>query len=258
LEKQETNMRIVIVDDSAANVAAAKKAAEGFAGEHQFTFVSRASEAVEAIASADGIITDLFFPDENRGEGTALGDAYGEYLAKLKKDETYLRVLKEYYDYDFERAEWKFECAIGMATDGTNRVAIEGLIRSCEKKGDKHGDLETYQKQLESLPPAQFPYGGAIMLRAHELGKRLCLVSDIHSHAWSYRDNASSVDGMMLLLPLISEGIVSVQEAKYDGKDCLRYVGDGELERAIGGSPGGVLKERPEVWAEAIRRIAAQ
>ncbi len=250
-------MKIIIIDDSAKNLEAAKKAAEQFP-EHEFEFADRASEALGTIASFDGVITDLFFPDENHGEGTALGDAYGEYLAKLKKDEkTYLKVLKEYYDYDFERAVWKFECAIGMATDGTSRVAVEGLIRSCEEDGDRHG-LEAYRKRLENLPPAQFPYGGAIMLRAHELGKKLCLVSDIHSHAGNYTDNVSSVDGMMLLLPLIGEGIVSVREATYDGEGSLKYMGSDELSHAIGGYPDGVLKERSEVWVEAIRRVAAQ
>ncbi|MEI7749615.1 MAG: hypothetical protein WCJ25_01280 [Candidatus Moraniibacteriota bacterium] len=210
------------------------------------------------LASADAIITDLFFPDENHVTGKMLGDAYGQYCAKLKKDETYLKVLEEYYNYDFERAESKLAGAIGMATDGTSRAAVEELIRSCEANGDKYGSCEAYRERLRNLSPAQFPYGGAIMLRAHELGKKSCLISDIHSHAGSYRDNVSSVDGMMLLLPLISEGIVSVQEAKYDGEECLKYVGEGELSRAIGGYPGGVLKERPEVWAEAIRRIVAQ
>ncbi|NTW30216.1 MAG: response regulator [Candidatus Moranbacteria bacterium] len=248
-------MKVIIIDDSAKNLEAAKKVAEQFP-EHEFVCMNNASDAIAALDSADAVITDLFFPGENHGEGTALGDAYGEYRAKLKKDEgAYLKVLQDYYDWDFERAEQKLECAISMATDGTSRVALEGLIQSCEKRGR---ECDAYRKRLENLPSAQFPYGGAVMLRAHELGKKSCLISDIHSHAGSYRDNVSSVDGMMLFLPLISEGIVSVQEAKYDGKECLKYVGEGELSRAIGGYPGGVLKERPEVWAEAIRRIAAQ
>ncbi|HWQ59559.1 MAG TPA: hypothetical protein VN420_00210 [Candidatus Fimivivens sp.] len=248
-------MKVIIIDDSAKNLEAAKKAAEQFP-EHEFIFKNNASEAIAALASADAVITDLFFPDENHGEGTTLGDAYDEYRAKLKKDEgAYLKVLQDYYDWDFERAEWKLESAIGMATDGTSRVALEGLIQSCEKRGR---ECDTYQKRLESLPPAQFPYGGAIMLRAHELGKKLCLVSDIHRHAGSYRDNVGSVDGMMLLLPLISEGIVSVREATYDGEGSLKYMGSDELSGAIGGSPAGVLKERRAVWVEAIRRILAQ
>jgi len=249
-------MKIIITDDSAANLKAAKNAAERFP-EHEFVFTNNASKALDLIASADAIITDLFFPEEDHSAGTPLGDVYGKYCGKLQKDSTYLKVLREYYCGDSQRAEQKLKYAIGMAMDGTNKVALEGLVRSCEERGNYSG-LEGYRERLKNLSPAQFPYGGAVMLMAHRLRKKLCLVSDIHRHAGSYQDNAGSVDGMLLLLPLISKGIVSVRKVTYDGEGSLKYMGSDELSSAIGGSPDGILKERPEVWVEAIRRVIAQ
>lgn len=250
-------MKIIIVDDSAANLVAAKKASESFP-EHQFIFFSQANEVIKALGSADAIITDLFFLDENHGDNKELGEAYGEYVARLQNDETYQKVVEEYYNWDIARAQEKFECVIGMATDGTRRVDIEQSIEWCKKKGDESGELRRYQRELKNLPPEQFPYGGAIILEAHKLGKKLCLISDIHRHAGSHRDNASSVDGMMLLLPLISEGVVSIHEATYDGEGSLKYIGNDEMYAAIGGEVLGILKERSVVWEEAIRRIMAQ
>lgn len=74
-------MKIIIVDDSAANLAAAKKASESFQ-EHEFVFVNNASDALGLISSADAIITDLFFPDENHAEGKALGYTYNRPVPK--------------------------------------------------------------------------------------------------------------------------------------------------------------------------------
>ncbi|MEI7621378.1 MAG: hypothetical protein WCJ51_02480 [Candidatus Moraniibacteriota bacterium] len=219
-------MNIIIVDDSAANLVAAKKATERFP-EHQFTFVSRASEAIKMLASADAIITDLFFLDENHGNNDALAEVYGEYCAKISEEnETYSQIFCEYYDANIGRAQRGLIGAVDVVTNG--------LGVSSNK---------------------QFPYGGVVMLEAHKVGKRLCLISDIHSHASA----ASSVDGIILLLPLIERGVLTIKQAKLDGRGSLTYIGQDELNFAISGCRRGCIqKEQPESWAEAIRRIIAQ
>lgn len=246
-------MNILIVDDTAENLEAAKQAAANFT-EHKFRFMNSAKEAAAAISEVDAIITDLFFPDEGHEDDGVLAALYLDYRCGVSYGQAFDQVEKEYYGGNQRQANWKLNDVLGLLEDGTMQKAIENLVEFFEGRGYLR-DQESAKKhraRLQSLPTPQFPYGGALMLCAKELGKRHCLVSDIHRHAGSYEDVSDAIDGMILLLPLIEKGVVSVKQATADGKGSLTYLGSDEIRQA------GKRKSDPAVWAEAIRRTLKQ
>jgi len=253
IETKEITMRILITDDTNENLEAARQAAKGFP-EHEFVFSNSAKETVALLNTVDAVITDLFFPDENH-YGTDLGDAYESYCLEVRPSDIYEKVVEGYYSRDRDRANEALNNAIDLLCDGTIRGAIEGWINYYEhgRYADKER-ADEYRERLKSLPAPQFPYGAAVMLLAKELGKRHCLVSNIHSHQLECKDAASAIDGMILLLPLMSSNIISIEEARCDGDGSLTYIGGDEVYRRTKQRS----KNNPAVWAEAIRRILAQ
>ncbi|MFZ5932575.1 MAG: hypothetical protein ACOYT7_00600 [Patescibacteria group bacterium] len=246
-------MRILIVEDSTENLEAAKQAAVEFP-EHEFSFTSSAKEAIVKMAEVDAVITDLFFPNEGHEDGGELDMLYALYRSKMVDNPAFDEVVRSYYKGDESRANEKLADALGLLEDGTIRNAVKRLICFFEGEGNKEW-ADMYRKKLKNLPRPQFPYGGAIVLKAKKIGKRICLVSDIHRHAESYKNAADAIDGMMLLLPLIGEGIISVEQATYDGRNSLTYLGSDEIAET---DKGRGEKSDAAVWAEAIRRILAQ
>lgn len=246
---------VLIVDDSTENLEAAKQAAENFP-EHEFRFTNSAKEAVGAITETDAVITDLFFPDEGHADGGELDWYYSTYRSKMLDNPAFSEVVRSYYDGKQWKAEENLDNALALLEDGTIRRAVEGLVQLYDRRArldqyfKKYAD--EYRERLRNLPASQFPYGGALILRAKELGKRHCLVSDIHRHAGDYKDAPSAIDGMVLLLPLMGEGIISVEQVKYDGRESLTYLGSDEVHHT------GKGKNDPVVWTEAIRRTLAQ
>ena len=91
----------------------------------------------------------------------------------------------------------------------------------------------------------QLPYGGVLMLKAKKRSIRQVLTTNLHSHCSSFEDIGNSVDGMIMLIPLIEEGIITIHEAICDGGRS--YVG-----RRIDG------KESPENWIESITKLLSQ
>lgn len=246
-------MRILIVDDNAENLTAAKQAAENFS-EHQFSFTNSAKEAAKMLSEADALITDLFFPDENLGDGGDLDWFYALYRTEMADNLAFAEVVRNYYDGDESKASENLYAATALLEDGTIRGAIEGLINSIEQRSWQFpkGYTDKYRERLQNLPVPQFAYGGALMIQAKELSKRHCLVSDIHRHAGEFKDAPGAVDGMVLLLPIMGRGIASVEQVKYDGRSSLTYLGSDEVRKA------GKGKTDPAVWTEAIHRVLAQ
>ena len=256
-------MKILIVDDSTGNLAAAKEATKSF-DEHEFIFTNSAREAIELLATADGIVTDLFFPPEIHADGGELDLAYAVYRSKTANNPVFDTVVREYYRGDQWHAEDRLTDALALMGDGTIREVIERLIESFEHRRD-HRAAKEYRERLQNLPAPQFPYGGALMLRAKELGKRHCLVSNIHRHAGSYTNVANAVDAMVLLLPLMNEGIITVKQATDNGRGSLTYLGSSEIGGAIEEDGewrkqhrGACGKEHPAVWIDALNRLLAQ
>lgn len=247
-------MRILIVDDSKENLEAAKQATANFP-EHEFHLTNSAKEAIAALAETDAVITDLFFPDEGHKDGGELDEYYGIYRRKMdiSTSSAFGEVKRSYYDRVGRNALECLNDTEDFLEDGTIRSAVERLVRHFENRGNKEY-AEQYREVLQNLPVPRFPYGGALMLRAKELDKRLCLVSDIHRHAGGYTDAPSALEGMLILLPLMARdiGILSVAEVEYDGAGSKTYLGSDEIRRA------GKGKTDSATWTEAIRRILAQ
>lgn len=248
-------MRILIVDDTKENLEAAKQASVNFP-EHEFLFTNSAEEATMELAETDALITDLFFPDENhknydcdRMDFILSYNNFYRMLSSMQFTSLFKEVVQKYYNNNLIKAEEKHIEALELASDGTIRNALENLIRDIEKQGR---DANEWRESLNNLPTPQFPYGGALILRAKEFGKDHCLISDIHRHAGSYKNAPSAIEGMALLLPLMYAGIISVEQAMYDGKDSLTYLGGDEIYRF------GKGKNDPAVWLEAIRRTTRQ
>lgn len=242
----ENEMKIIIVDDTQENLDAARIASSKFP-DHQFLLVGNASEAAAELANVDGIITDLFFPQE---EGYRSDSHYMAYMSRMTTESpVFKEVVDVYYDGWFRQAEEKLDDVLGLLKDGTIRVAVERLIALFERRGSQSSAQE-YRELLKNLPDPQFPYGAGLMLKAKNLGKRCCLVTYLHRHAGGYKDAVGALDGMILLFPLIEAGILTVKQAKHDGYDSLTYLG--------GASIWSYGKESPYVWAEAIRLLEMQ
>lgn len=253
-------MKIIIVDDTTENLEAAKNASKAFSG-HEFRFFSSANEAVEALKSADGIISDLFFVTEECNK--SLKSLYESYKMEMNHSVFY-EVVEKYYGGNRRRAENKKADAVALLEDGTIRYAVEELIaffknrmqqgRSKYEREMDAENIQKFEKVLKNLPAPQFPFGGALIREAKKRGKAACLVSDIHRHAGEYKDAVGAIDGMALLIPLMGAGVFSVEQGMIDGEGSVTYIGGdqiwelGKWER----------KTSPEVWKKAIENCIAQ
>lgn len=258
--EQGEHMKIMIVDDTAENLEAAKKASVDFS-EHKFFFTNLARKALEMIMTMDAVITDLFFPSEDCGG--LLGELYENYKTEMDNP-IFFKVVDEYYGGDWNKAVQKREDAIALMKDGTIRHAVDGLIRIFKDRmktdwsewGIKiNGEnIKKYKKILQNLPAPEFPYGGVLILEAKKQGKFHCLVSDIHRHAGEYKDAVGSIDAMTLLIPLMGAGIITVEQARVDGEGSVTYIGGDEIWE-IGKDK---RKTSPEVWIRAIENCIVQ
>lgn len=236
-------MKLLIVDDDQKNIEAAMQAAKRFP-EHEFKFLTSPSQALREMGDADYIITDLFFPPNKEEE---LACEYRLYRSKVADSPAFDEVVREYYQGDWDRATTKLLDTLEVMRDGTIRGPLERLIQTLET----HGRDATDKRQiLENLPPKQFPYGGVLMLRARALGKSCVLITDLHRHATNYTDSASATNGMILLLPLMEAGIITIKNAMEDGAGSMTYVGGHDLVEGT--------KENPDSWAKAIKKAIAQ
>lgn len=234
--------KILITDDTTANLEAAKQAALQFPG-LEFVFTNSANEAFEMLPNVDAVITDLFFAENATGD---LASAYQSYIDQVKPE--LLLSHERLADYT-KKMEINLEI---MQTGNPKRFIEKNPI----------GDPERHAKRLQKLSELsnEFPFGGTIMVSAKQKGKSLCLVSNVHRHAGSYSDSASSAAAVVLLAPLLGD-ILTADQLLYDGKNSLTYMGGDEIEKydeKIGDTWDKTGKTDPKVWAEAIRRVLAQ
>ena len=204
------NLKILVVDDTLANIKAAKIASENFP-QHEFTFMTSAEEAFKSIKDFDAIITDLFFP-ENPSESMAEIDE--EVQSIFYEDNMSVKHLAEVKKFLFE--------------DISLSERLERNL-SYIKNGSKHG----------------FPLGLSIMIEARNKYKKLCLISSLGDG----HNNQGGVDAVIILLPLVSQGILSV--TTFWGNDC-NYEGLTFVNAAMSS------KDTPDIWEKAIHRILAQ
>lgn len=134
-------LRILVVDDTIANIEAAQIASKEFP-QHEFVFMTSANEAYKQIDNFDAIITDLFFPEEPR----EMLDIYEKMQSVFTEDNESVKKLIEVENFLIKDVSLS-----------------ERLSRNLSyvKNGSKHG----------------FPLGLAIMAKAK--GKRKCLISSI-------------------------------------------------------------------------------
>lgn len=253
-------MKILIADDATANMEAAKQAAAHFP-EHEFIFTNSASEAFELLPSVDGVITDLFFKEDLTN---SLIEVYETYTKMVQQSPMFSEVIEQMYQGDRLRAEQKLENVLYFLTKGTTKSVKSSAVstRTISDLINSVGDpVEVQYIDENSAVAPEFPFGGLLMLKAKELGKFHCLVSNIHRHAGSYSDTASSLDAMVLLMPLMEKDVVTPKQTLFDGEDSLTYIGGDEINKIVktnGDYPDGTGKEHSYVWIEGIRRVLAQ
>lgn len=227
-------MKILIAEDTEKNLAAAKEATKNFGEKFEFTFEPSAEKAFDLIPEHDIVISDLFFETKKAMTGSKLAKAYSDYTAMISQaSPVYEQVLSEYYGGDVSRAEQQLQ--------DVSMLINQGLIR------DVKSGSYVQPKQLET------PYGGAIVLEAYSAGKPVCLVTNVHRHAGSYSSSASSIDGMILLMPLIEKEVITMDQAIYDGRGSTTYLGQDllwKLSDRVENRP--MEKACPKVWLEAI------
>ncbi len=260
-------VKLIIVDDTAANLDAAKEAATKFP-EHEFVFTSSAHEALGLLPHADGVITDLFFPSE---DGAGTNEQYTRYVAMMGEAEslpTFGEVVRDYYEGKRFEAKKRLNFARSFLSDGTIREALEELVATLKGWGN---DVSHYVKQLENLPAPQLPYGTAIMLAAKQFGKKSVLVTDMHRHAGGYSTPSNSFDAMVLLLPLMAEGILTIKDVTWDGAipqydenhsythslGSKFYIASDRIRKLVG-RDSDLSKNSPVVWTEAIQMAIDQ
>ncbi len=237
-------MKILIVDDTTANLEAAKQASFQFP-EHEFVFTNSANEAFQMLPEIDAVITDLFFKEQATGE---LALEYQSYIQQVTPEA--LLSYKELAEYS-ERMEASLE----VLRTGTPIEAIKETFLD--------EDPKTFQEVMDKALklPQEFPLGGTIMVSAKKQGKLLCLVSNVHRHAGYYCDSTSSSAAVVLLVPLL-ENILTDDQLLDDGAGSLTYIGESEIGKYDEKIEGSEWKRKgktdPNVWTEAIHRVLAQ
>lgn len=246
--KKFKKLRILIVDDTPENINAAQIASKNFP-QHEFVFMTSAEKAFGQIENFDAIVTDLFFKEDPSGE---LKIAYDVYTDEVH-DSTRINELRaragSYVDIK------GLEETVDLLKNGIPAMAIRNTLAGSGRFTEERIFDEISKLQKE------FPFGGALMIRAKELGKSHCLVTSIHRHAGSFNDAATSIHGVILLIPLMNKKITTVEQTVYDGQDCLTYMGSDEIckfDTKIEGSWKRTGKTDPKVWNEAIHRVLAQ
>ena len=162
-------MKILVVDDTQANIEAAKIASKEFS-QHEFVFMTSANEAFEQIEYFDAVITDLFFPEK---PGDSMSTIYKEMQEEYSEDNL---------NYD------------KLIRESRHLFSNEKLQKNIDiVKNGLHQDLNS----RNALKEPEFPLGLAIFISAVKNKKHRCLVSSIHSHGIA--------DGDIILLPLMSQ-----------------------------------------------------
>jgi len=235
--------KILIADDTTANLDAAKEAAALFP-EYEFVFTNSANEAFQMLPNVDAVVTDLFFKEEATGD---LAAAYQLYVEQVKPE--LLLPHERLADYAKDMEASLEVLRTGMPKEAIRKVFSRFASVSAEK-------IESEIAKLQK----EFPLGGTIMVSAKEQGKRLCLVSNVHRHAGGYSDSASSAAAVVLLAPLL-EVILTADQLLYDGGGSLTYLGGDEIRKYDEKNEGTHDKKGktdPAVWTEAISRVLAQ
>jgi len=276
-------MRIIIADDTNANLEAAKQGLKEM-NEHEFFFTSSAVEALEKLPEYDAIVTDLFFPEEHLGSKT-LENIYLRLvqLTDIPEDDALLQeVCTKYFKGDLEETLKKLRDSIEFMKEGTCKGLLLRSIETSRQKNQRAEEriargeklnswdmpsnewIERCEESIENLPSPMFPYGAAILLEASNLRKKHVLVTDLHSHAGRMDGMPSrTLYGVTLLLALVRRGIVTVQDLIHDGADTNVYIGSNVLSHVKANSGWkskeyGDSKQNPAVWVKAVDMVNAQ
>ena len=61
-----------------------------------------------------------------------------------------------------------------------------------------------------------------------------------------------------ILLPLMEDGIITIEQAKYDGHESLSYVGSDQMLKGEGRQSKDIDKTDPFAWTIAFNKLFAQ
>jgi len=128
-------LRILVVDDTIANIEAAQIASKEFP-QHEFVFMTSANEAYKQIDNFDAIITDLFFPEEPR----EMLDIYEKVENFLIKDVSLSERLSRNLSYVKNGSKHGFP--LGLAIMAKAKGKRKCLISSIGGTHNNHGGVD--------------------------------------------------------------------------------------------------------------------
>jgi len=215
-------------------------------------YFNRAGEAIRAMQGFDAVVTDFLFKGEDKDLHSKYLWDYVRAIATGKFNSAFGKILNRYYNDDSTKAQIKLgETLEALRTGKVSEIALEELILQYSGKGDDfhRKQREKFEALLRNLPniEPEFAYGGPIMLEAAKQGKPSVLITSIHRHAGDFSSVATSIAGVIALLPLIEQGVISVEGAIND-RDT-KYAGSDE---------GGGHKDSPEGWKVALAKVIRQ
>lgn len=222
-------MKILIVEDNKENMKAAEEAVKKFKL-HDFEFSLFAKTAFKKIEEVEGVITDLFFKEEKIADY----DKFVSVVEKARNTKTIRNMLEEKYYNN------KSYCG-EVLNDGDYRIA---------KKIDAAFD-KAIMLLKNGTHREEFALGGCLMIKAKQLEIKSCLVSTIHHHSCNMGEESAFGDGVIILIPLIEAGIITVDDATGDGYLSNNYIG-GDTVCSLG------KKNNPKTWEKAIERLIKQ
>lgn len=193
---------IVVCDDTAENLSAAKKAVEGFSG-YDFVFTESAAEA-SALASDPsviGVVTDLMFSGEK-----------GCQIHK-KAQRSLPAILQEWQE---NNQKW-----------GNSHTA-RNLETFTEFFQDRRDSLETILSSTEDIiSTAKLrPFGVSVFLTyQYDHSKPAVLITNMHRHG---SGDLASLDAMAVLMPLMK--YILPEEVRGNGHRSLAYIGSAQKE----------------------------
>lgn len=216
-----------------------------------FGYVRTAGTALKRIPEYDGVITDFIFPKENNG----VNSRYREYVGMMKENDTFQRLVRDYFNGDETRAEHDLmETREMLVEEGLQQELYrETLKKSLNNLNLKPEEREKCQQLIDNPESGLgFAYGGVLMMEAAYERKPSVLVTEMHRHPVKALEDIPfdlCINGMIALLPLIEKEIISPEEANRD--DGVHYLGFCKNNKMR-------PKSDPDVWREALDKLMCQ
>lgn len=211
------------------------------------TYVPRAGDALGLMGKADIVLSDLLF----KGNDEKTHPKYLDYLREIiPSGAAFKNVLKNYYKNDIQRTDESLNKTLNALRTGTvDPAEIKRRIENIKNSqfGLDIDKFDMYTHLLSDIETGkaepEFAYGGPLMLEANRLRKPSVLVTSLHRHASDGSSVATSIDGVIALLPLIESRVITYKGA-VDDVD----------ERYAGALFGGGNKDSSKGWRVALAK----